>query len=468
MARMSRRARLPTEAAQAAIDSLTHDGRGVAHVDGRAVFIDGALPGETVRFRYTGIRRDFAEGRAETVLESSPERVEPFCAHFGVCGGCALQHLAPEAQIRYKQTQLLEQLKRIGKTEPASVWAPLTGPVAGYRHKARLGVKFVAKKGRVLVGFREKSSALLADLQRCPVLHPAVGEKLEALGGLIFSLGLRDKIPQIEVALGDDRHALVFRVMDDPGVDDLARLAAFGAAHGFDIYLQRHGPDSLRPLYLDQSAGSGLAREVPEGGRAGIARHEYPPLPGYALEDFGVDFRFRPGEFTQVNPAINRHMVARAVELLDLRPEDTVLDLFCGLGNFTLPLARRAGEATGVEGDAGQVERARDNARRNGLENVYFHAADLFQPVKGQDWAERRYDKLLLDPSRAGAREILEYIPRWKPARIVYVSCNPATLARDAGVLVHDLGYRLLGAGVMDMFPHTAHVESIALFGRGK
>jgi 23S rRNA (uracil1939-C5)-methyltransferase len=268
---------------------------------------------------------------------------------------------------------------------------------------------------------------------------------LESLGELIFSLGLREKIPQIEVALGDDRHALVFRVMDDPGPDDLTRLAAFGAEHGFDIYLQRHGPDSVRPLYP-----------------------ENPPPPGYALEDFGVDFHFQPGEFTQVNPAINRQMVARAVELLDPHPDETVLDLFCGLGNFTLPLARRAREVAGVEGDAGLVERARDNARRNKLDNVHFHAADLFQPVKGQDWAGRCYDKLLLDPSRAGAREILEQIPLWKPSRVVYVSCNPATLARDAGVLVHDLGYRLSGAGVMDMFPHTAHMESIALFERGK
>jgi 23S rRNA (uracil1939-C5)-methyltransferase len=442
---MSRWVRLPSEPAQAFVESLSHDGRGVARVEGRAVFIDGSLPGETVAFRYTRLRRDFAEGRVEEVLEPSPERVEPFCAHFGVCGGCALQHLAPEAQIRHKETQLLEQLKRIGKVEPVKVWEPLTGPVAGYRCKARLGVKFVAKKGRVLVGFREKSSALLADLKRCPVLHPAVGEKLEALAGLIFSLGLRENIPQIEVALGDDRHALVFRVMDDPNRDDLARLSDFGAAHGFDIYLQRHGPASLSPLYP-----------------------ENPPPPGYALEDFDVDFRFQPGEFTQVNPAINRAMVARALELLDPRPEETVLDLFCGLGNFTLPLARRAREATGVEGDAGLVERARANARRNGLENVRFHAADLFHPVTGQGWAERSYDKLLLDPSRTGAREILEHVSRWKPSRVVYVSCNPATLARDAEILVHSLGYRLTGAGVMDMFPHTAHVESIALFERGK
>jgi 23S rRNA (uracil1939-C5)-methyltransferase len=443
MARISRRP-LPDHGREARIESLSPEGRGVAHLDGRAVFVDGALPGETVSFRYTRIQRDFAEGRVEAVLDASPERVEPFCAHFGVCGGCTLQHLAPEAQIRFKQAQLLEQFRRIGKVEPAVSWAPLTGPVQGYRHKARLGVKFVAKKDRVLVGFREKSSALLAELHRCPVLHPAVGERLEDLAGLIFALGVREKVPQIEVALGDDRHALVFRVMDDPGRADLDRLADFGAGHGFDVYLQRQGPESLRPLYP-----------------------ENPPPPGYALEEFGVDFRFRPGEFTQVNPAVNRQMVRRAVDLLDPGPEDAVLDLFCGLGNFTLPLARRARQVTGVEGDSALVERARDNARRNGLENTEFHAADLFQPVTGAAWAGRRYARLLLDPSRAGAREILARIPVWQPSRIVYVSCNPATLARDAGILVHDLGYRLTGAGVMDMFPHTAHVESIALFEPG-
>lgn len=439
-----RRRPLPEQSREVSIESLSPEGRGVAHLDGRAVFVDGALPGERVSFRYTRLKRDFAEGCVAQVLEPSPERVEPFCVHFGVCGGCALQHLAPEAQIRFKQAQLVEQFRRIGKVEPAVLWAPLLGPVQGYRHKARLGVTFVAKKDRVLVGFREKSSALLAALHRCPVLHPAVGERLEELARLIFTLSVREKVPQVEVALGDHRHALVFRVMDDPNQADLDRLADFGAGHGFDIYLQRQGPESLRPLYP-----------------------ENPPLPGYALEEFGVDFRFRPGEFTQVNPPVNRQMVARAVELLAPGPEETVLDLFCGLGNFTLPLARRARQVTGVEGDAALVERARDNARRNGLENVEFHAADLFHPVTGEAWAGRRYARVLLDPSRAGAREILARVPAWQPSRIVYVSCNPATLARDAGILVHDLGYRLAGAGVMDMFPHTAHVESIALFERG-
>lgn len=443
---MSRRARLPTEPAQAVIDSLTHDGRGVARVEGRVVFVEGALPGETVTFRYTSLHRDYDEGRLEQVLgEPSPERVDPVCAHFGVCGGCGLQHLEAGGQIRYKQAQLLEQFKRIGKVEPATVWEPLTGPVWGYRCKARLGVKYVQKKGRALVGFREKASAQLADLRRCPVLHPAVGEKLDALADLILALKLRERIPQIEVAIGDERRALIFRLLDDAGATDLARLSTFGAEHGFDIYLQRHGPGSVQALHP-----------------------HHPPPPGYALEDFGVSFRFQPGEFTQVNPAVNRAMVRRALELLDPKAGDSVLDLFCGLGNFTLPLARRAREVTGVEGDAALVERARANARCNGLENVCFHAADLFRPLAGQDWAEQCYDRLLLDPSRAGGRAILEQIPRWKPSRIVYVSCNPATLARDAGTLVNELGYRLTGAGVMDMFPHTVHVESIALFERGK
>jgi 23S rRNA (uracil1939-C5)-methyltransferase len=438
-----RKKALPPEPVRAVIDSFTHDGRGVARVEGKPVFIDGALPGEEVSFVYTDIRRDYAEGKVDAVLQAAPGRVEPRCPSFGVCGGCSFQHLADTAQIAEKQKLLVEQFQRIGKIEDVPLFPPLTGPSWGYRHKARLGVKHVPKKGRVLVGFREKASPYITDLEFCPVLHPTVGERLRDLSELIGSLSLRERLPQIEVAVGDERAALVFRVLEDPTEDDLTRLRAFGAEFGFDLYLQRHGPDSVMALYPDD-----------------------PPMLSYALPEQGVTFRFKPTEFTQVNVDINRKMVARVMEILTPESGDSVLDLFCGIGNFTLPIARKAAFVAGVEGGREAVERARQNAADNGLANVEFHVADLTQPLEGLAWAERRYDKILLDPSRAGAEEVLAGVPHWGASRIVYVSCNPSTLARDAGILVHRHAYRLVRAGVMDMFPQTAHVESIALFER--
>ena len=426
---------------QAHIDSYTHDGRGVARVDGRAVFIAGALPGEDVDFTYTEIHRDYAEGKVETVRLAAPDRVEPRCPHYGACGGCSLQHLAEEAQIGEKQELLAEQMRRIGKIEDAPLWEPLRGPLWGYRRKARLSVKDVPRKGRVLVGFRERSGPYIADIDACLILHPTVGERLRDMSDLIGGLSLKARLPQIEISMGDERAALVFRVLDDPTADDLERLKEFGARFGFDIWLQRHGPDSMAPLYP-----------------------ENPPLLSYALPEQDVRFQFKPTEFTQVNGEINRKMVARVVEILNPEAGDTVLDLFCGLGNFTLALAQRAHRVVGVEGGWALVERARDNAALNGLANAEFHMADLSQPLAAEPWANRHYDKILLDPSRGGAEEVLAQVPRWGASRIVYVSCNPSTLARDAGILVHTHGYRLVRAGVMDMFPQTAHVESIALF----
>jgi 23S rRNA (uracil1939-C5)-methyltransferase len=441
MSKRPNRRPLPTEPQQAHIESFAHDGRGVAHVNGKATFIAGALPGEDIRFVYTNIRRDFAEGRTVEVLQASPKRVTPRCAHAGICGGCSLQHLQEAAQIEEKQTMLLEQFRRIGKVEPAALFPPLPGPHWGYRHKARLGVKWVAKKEKVLVGFREQASALLAEIETCPVLHPQVGEHLQDLATMIASLSIRERVPQIEVAVGDERSALVFRVMVEPSADDLARFRRFGEQLGFDIYLQPKGPDSVYCLYPDA-----------------------PAMLNYRLEQQDIDFRFQPTDFTQVNVAINRKMVKRVLDILDPQPGETLLDLFCGLGNFTLPIARRAELVVGVEGSSESVARARMNAGLNGIANAEFHVADLTQPAADLPWARRRYHKILLDPSRAGAQEILSLIPQWRPSRIVYVSCNPATLARDAGILVNDHGFRLLQAGVMDMFPHTAHVESIALF----
>ncbi len=441
MAAKRRRKQLPTEPVETEIKSLSHDGRGVTHLEGKVHFIDGALPGEKISFIYTNSRRDFAEGRVDKVLTASPVRVEPRCEYFGVCGGCSWQHVSEAAQIIEKERLLQEQFRRIGKIESFELWPRLTGPVWGYRHKARLGVKNVEKKGRVLVGFREKRSAFVADIKSCPVLHPSVGEKLELFSELIGTLSVRSKLPQIEVAVGEGRVILVLRILEDATPDDLIKLAKFGEREGFEICLQRGGPNTVVTI---------------DGG----------PIPelSYSLPNESVSFSFLATDFTQVNPEINRKMIRRVVEAFDPSPEDRILDLFCGLGNFTLPLARKAGEVVGVEGSDVLVKRAAENAKKNGLNNVRFYAADLFKSLEGERWASETFTKVLLDPSRAGAKEVIEKLPELGVKTVVYVSCNPATLARDADILVHELGYRLVKAGVMDMFPHTAHVESIALF----
>ena len=440
---MSKRSRrIPAEPAEACVESLSHDGRGVARVDGKVIFIDGALPGERVLFQYTARRRSNDEGRVVEVLEVSRDRVIPRCPWFDRCGGCSLQHLAPDAQIVAKQRMLVEQLRRIGGVEAAEIMPPLIGPRWGYRHKARLGVRYVQAKERVLVGFREKRSGFIVDMDRCDVLHPGVGMRIGEIATLIHSLQAYRRIPQIEVAVGDEVAALVFRHLDPLVERDCARLRAFGEQTGLHIYLQPEGPDSIFLLWPETS-------ELV-----------------YRLPEFQLEFCFLPTDFTQVNSELNRLMVCRAVELLEPRTDERVLDLFCGIGNFSLPLARRAGEVVGVEGEAGLVQRAQENAARNGIENVSFRVADLAREDIAMEWREEGFDKILLDPPRSGALEILPRLRAFGAVRIVYVSCNPATLARDAGELVHRHGYRLLSAGVMDMFPHTAHVESIALFER--
>ena len=440
MSKRSRRRPLPAPVTGVTIESLAHDGRGVAHIDGKAVFVDGALPGEVVSFEYTTSRRKFDEGRVTAVQTASPDRVEPRCAHFGVCGGCSLQHLDSAAQIQAKQQTLLDNLRHIGKVEPESLLPPLTGPAWGYRTKGRLGVKDVVKKGRVLVGFREKRSPYVADLARCEVLHPAVGDRLEGLSGLIEQLEARARIPQIEVAVASETTALVFRHLDPLTPHDHDVLKRYAMDQGVHVYLQPAGPDTVQVLWPEKSVLS------------------------YTLASESVVIEFQPTDFTQVNTAINEQMVARVLEMMSLGETDTVLDLFCGLGNFTLPLARHAGQVTGVEGDAGLVSRARDNAALNGLDNTAFHVANLAVTNTGAAWAGSGYNKVLLDPPRSGAAEVMPLLGNIHPQRIVYVSCHPGSLARDAGTLVNELGYRLLSAGVMDMFPHTAHVESIALF----
>lgn len=437
----SRRKPLPDTPVKVIISALAHDGRGVAHVEGKVIFIDEALPGEELEFLYTDIRKDYAEGKIVKLLSRSPLRVDAACPHYGVCGGCSFQHVAAEAQIKIKQDLLIEQFKRIGKVDIPELWTSLTGPHWGYRRKARMGVKYVAKKDRVLVGFRERRHPYLAEIDSCLVMHPKVGTQLLALGELIGSLSLRDKIPQIEVAIGDEQCVLAIRVLEPATEEDQAKLRAFAKTHDMSLCLQAKGPDTITPL-----AGE------PE------------IMPTYALPNHGIEFKFRPAMFTQVNYEINRQMIDRVIETLDLNINDSVLDLFCGLGNFTLPMAKKAGFVVGIEGDQPLVNHAKENAKHNGIDNVEFYAADLSKAISDQAWANRHYNKILLDPSRAGASEILGHFKKWQPEQIIYVSCNPSTLARDAGILVNELGYQLVKAGVMDMFPQTGHVESIALF----
>ena len=443
MSKRKRRKRLPEPVSGVTIESLSHDGRGVAHLDGKAVFIDGALPGEVVSFEYRASRRRFDEGRVTAVAQASPDRVEPRCPHFGLCGGCSLQHMEPAAQIRAKQQTLLDNLKHIGKVVPQDVLPALTGPVWGYRTKGRLGAKDVIKKGRVLVGFREKYNPYVADLAACEVLHPSVGKHLDVLSQLIGQLDARARIPQIEVAVAGSITALVFRHLDPLSEGDRDRLKQYAMERGLHVYLQPAGPESVQPLWPEQSTLS------------------------YQLPAESIEIHFKPTDFTQINTAINEQMVARVLDMLALDSNDTVLDLFCGLGNFTLPMARHAGAVIGVEGEAGLVSRARDNAALNGLDNTTFHSANLAEENAAAAWAGAVCNKVLLDPPRSGAAEVLGGLANMRPQRIVYVSCHPGSLARDAGTLVHEKGYRLLSAGVMDMFPHTAHVESIALFEAG-
>jgi 23S rRNA (uracil1939-C5)-methyltransferase len=418
---------------------MAHDGRGIAHVDEKAVFIAGALPGEEVVFEYSKKKKDFAEGRVTEVLKASADRVDPGCEHYAICGGCSLQHLDPEKQILAKQSILINQFKSIAKLENFELWPALTGPFLGYRHRARLGVKDVIKKGRVLVGFREKASPFLAEIESCEVLHPSVGKRLMDLSALIGGLTIKDKIPQIEVSICDNRTALVFRILEPLSDDDIAILSAFELSAEVDIYTQSKGPDTIAPLSGEKPALS------------------------YALPN-DVTLYFGPSDFVQVNVEINRKMINRALQTLDLNENDNVLDLFCGLGNFTLPMAKVAGHVTGVEGSEDLIKRAKKNADKNGINNASFYTANLMEEVADEPWTKQKYNKVLIDPPRLGAKEILHYLPTWAAEHVLYISCNPSTLARDAAILVNELGYTMKRAGVMDMFPHTSHVESIALF----
>ena len=436
----------------AIIESLDQEGRGVAHVDGKTIFIDGALPGEKVTYKSHRKKASYEVADVVDVLKASNLRVTPKCPHFGICGGCALQHMEFSGQVAAKQRLLESNLWHIGKVKSESMLPPIYGPAWGYRHKARLRVRHVPKKGGVLVGFNEKASSFVAHMDSCEVLPPHLSALIVPLQELVMQLTVRDKLPQIEVAVGEHATVLVLRILEPLQPADEPLLRAFADQHHVQIWTQTKGPDTVMPFHpLD-----GLALS-------------------YSLPEFDLTYPFKPTEFTQVNPHINRVMLRRAMQLLGPQKGERIADFFCGLGNFTLPIARSGASVLGMEGSAPLVRRAQQSADLNGLTGqVEFREADLFKMTPESLAALGQFDKWLVDPPRDGAMELIKSLPEdgspecnpVRPQRIVYVSCNPATLARDAGVLVHTKGYHLAACGVINMFPHTAHVESIALFER--
>ncbi|HSG90541.1 MAG TPA: 23S rRNA (uracil(1939)-C(5))-methyltransferase RlmD [Pseudomonadales bacterium] len=436
---MSRNRNLP-DGSRVPVERLDADGLGIGTADGFSLRIHGALPGEHTMVRVVRKRRRRLEAVAEVVSAPNPDRVTPECPYAGRCGGCALQHLAPDAQRARKRARLGELFAAAGVPAPDR-WLPdVVGPTRGYRRKARIGARRVDALDSVLVGFRERGSSRVAEVESCRVLSPEIGERIGTLRDLLSSLAAAAVIPQVEIAVGDDGTALVLRHLEALGEADLALLVAAAARENWQLYLQPGGTETTHRIW-------------PTAG---------PELLHYRLPEFGLEFAFHPQEFTQINVAINRQMVPLALELLAPGPEDRVLDLFCGLGNFTLPLAGRCAFVHGVEGSEALVERARGNAAANGIDNVDFAAADLY--ARDFDVASLpRCERLLLDPPRSGAERICREIAKLAPERIVYVSCRPDTLARDARALL-DAGYRMAAAGILDMFPHTAHVESLAVF----
>lgn len=440
------------------VESLDLEAQGVAHRaaegegQGRVVFIEGALPGERVQAQIARKKNAWEQGQVSAIARESAQRVRPGCPHFGLhagaCGGCKMQHLHPAAQVAVKQRVLEDNLWHLAKVKAERLLRPIEGPAWGYRWRARLSVRYVPKKGAVLVGFHERKSRYVADMQVCPVLPPHVSAMLVPLRELVGTMDQRDRLPQIELAQGDGVTALVLRHLEPLSAADLQRLRDFGAAHGVQWWLQPKGPDTVHRL--------------DDGG----------PVLAYALPEFGVTMPFKPTDFTQVNAQINRVLVDSAVRLLDPQPGERVVDWFCGLGNFTLPLATRAAQVLGIEGSEMLVQRARDNAAANGLAaKTRFEARNLFELTPDDLRAHGGVQRWLVDPPREGAFALAKALADlhgaegWvAPRRIVYVSCNPATLARDAGLLVHQAGYRCTAAGVVNMFPHTAHVESMAVF----
>lgn len=442
------------------IESLNHDGQGVAHMDGKVVFIDGALPRERVEYQPRRSKNSYELGETVAILREASARITPKCAAFKVCGGCVLQHAEPALQVAAKQRVLEDNLQRIGKVTPSRVLPPIYAAPWQYRHRARVSVHYVAKKGGVLVGFREKKSSFVAEMERCEVLAGGVGSLIMPLRQLMTTLEARARLPQIEVAVGENVTALVLRVMDPLSEADCDKLKSFIDAQNCEWKGGKNPPLQ----WWQQSKG-------PETAVAWYP--EIMPKVSYTLPEFNLDMQFKPTEFTQVNFAVNRLMVKRAIDLLEIEASDNIADLFCGLGNFTLAIARRGASVVGVEGSESLVARGYENAKHNGFAEderaVSFFAADLYTNQEAAMQRVPKVNKMLIDPPRDGALEVCKLLTREaRPElkRIVYVSCSPSTLARDAGVLVNELGWTLAAAGVVNMFPHTGHVESIALFVR--
>ncbi|MEM7432815.1 MAG: 23S rRNA (uracil(1939)-C(5))-methyltransferase RlmD [Pseudomonadota bacterium] len=438
---MARRRRREPEVAH--IRGVTHDGKGIADLPGKTVFVAGALTGEEVEFIRRKSRRNFDEAELLEVRQASPERIEPKCDAFGRCGGCALQHISDDEQRTGKSQVLADNLQRIGRVEPKTWLEPLTADAWHYRRRARLAVKDVPGKGRVLVGFRERSAPYITDMHRCEVLAEPIASLIDPLSDFVGTLSIRSRLPQIEVAVGDNESALVFRVLDPASDADLEQFRKFGEQYGLQIWLQPGGLDSLYCVYPEK-----------------------PAKLHYRLDAFDVTVEFSPVGFVQINADINRQMVERAVDLLETESGDRVLDLYCGIGNFSLPLARRSRTVLGIEGDAQLVAAANDNASLNDCANAEFRVTDLSKISGDEPWIQQGADRVLLDPARSGAAEVVAHMPKIGAKRVVYVSCHPGTLARDAGIMVNEHGYSLEAAGIIDMFPHTAHVESIAVFNK--
>lgn len=439
---MPRRKRLSAEPVTVSIESLSHEGRGVTHINGKTVFVDEALPDEQLVIQYTRQHSRFDEARILEIIKPSADRIPARCDSYAICGGCSFQHANSHYQIEHKQRVMLEQLQHKGGISPAEILPPLPGPNWGYRRRARLGVKYVEKKQKVLIGFREKRSTFIADIKCCEVLMPVVGTLFEDLQELISKLSIYRYLPQIEVAVADNTTVLVFRHLQDLTVEDFDLLRGF-ERNNIKIYLQPGGIDTVKPLSGEKEMAL-----------------------VYLLDEFGIEFEFLPTDFIQINGDINKAMIKLALELIEPCKQDNVLDLFCGLGNFSLPIARQSKQVTGIEGDTGLINRAKHNARKNNIGNTDFYVANLADQDLQANFMNNNYEKVVIDPPRAGAIEIIERMSFRNTQRIVYVSCNPATLARDAEILVKEKGFRLQKAGVMDMFPHTSHIESIALFTR--
>lgn len=442
-----RRKKIPEGIFEAAIESLSHDGRGIAHLDGKITFIRNSLPGEKVSFKYTNICGSFNEGVATEILIAAPQRVEPPCPHTEICGGCCLQHLSSEMQLKHKQNMVLEMLQHFGKVTPQEITSPLVDNNLGYRHKARLGVRVVTKKGGALVGFREQNGRYLAEINSCKILPACISNNITNLRELISSLQNANTIPQIEVAVSNKQTALIIRHLKPLPIIDLEKIIKFAKLHKFEIYLQPKGLDTVHRIWPETPTSS---RDLNE-------------RLSYTLPDHNVTLQFHPSDFTQVNPAINRKMVNQAIKWLNPQAGEQILDLFCGLGNFTIPLAKYCDHIAGVELSKQMVERGYENAKLNNIQNINFYAFNLKDDFANCCWT-KKYTKLLLDPPRSGAAEIIAKIKKFSPKKILYVSCNPATFARDAGELVNKHGYKLAKLGIMDMFPHTAHVEIMGLF----